>query len=185
MASSRACRSCRARPRGRPMQIVIFAASQTVGGIVEIQPVAETMRGHISHAESASNLIPRATTTALSQVRHAHGMVGVNPVWRSVRSPVRGQSRHFGSMLVTSGLPQLRTCRCTALTDAMCHKQSSHNATFGNAASLAGDDGFGSRSHRSRSSNAAFWHTFRLAIDDGISRTGTHGDCHKQCEPSA
>jgi len=71
------------------------------------------------------------------------------------------------------------------------HKQSSHNATFGDSARLAGDDGTTSsrrddnRSRDSRSSNAAFWHTNRLAIHDGIGRTGIHGDCHKQREPSA
>jgi hypothetical protein len=66
-----------------------------------------------------------------------------------------------------------------------CHKQSSHSATFGNAASLADDNGFGSRSHSSRSSNAALRNTDRLAIDDGIGWPGTHGGSKKQREPNA
>ena len=66
-----------------------------------------------------------------------------------------------------------------------CNKQSSHNASFGNAASLADDNGFGSRSNSSRSSNAALRNTDRLAIDDGIGWPGTHGGSKKQREPNA
>jgi hypothetical protein len=47
-------------------------------------------------------------------------------------------------------------------------KQSSHNATFGNAASLADDNGFGSRSNSSRSSNAALRNTDRLAMTTAL-----------------
>src|SRR5229473_6294252 len=68
-------------------------------------------------------------------------------------------------------------------TSVSCHKQSSHDATFGNAASLADNNGFGSRSYSSRSSNAALRNTDRLAIDDGIGRPGTHGGSNKQREP--
>src|SRR5450631_364727 len=32
-----------------------------------------------------------------------------------------GQKRRFDNRPVTSGLPQLQTCRCTALRDAKCH----------------------------------------------------------------
>ena len=70
-------------------------------------------------------------------------------------------------------------------TSVSCHKQSSHDATFGNAASLADDNVFGSRSYSSRSSNAALRNTDRLAIDDGIGRPGTHGGSNKQREPNA
>jgi hypothetical protein len=33
------------------------------------------------------------------------------------------QSRHFGCVPVTSGLPQLRTWRCTAVIDVMCQQR--------------------------------------------------------------
>src|SRR5450631_1170288 len=36
-----------------------------------------------------------------------------------------GQSRHFGCVPVTSGLTQLRTWRCIAITDAMCQERKS------------------------------------------------------------
>src|SRR5260370_33059519 len=71
------------------------------------------------------------------------------------------------------------------LMSQRCHKQSPHNAPFGNAASLADHHGFGSRSHSSRSSNAALRNTDRLAIDDGIGWPGTHGSSKKQREPNA
>jgi hypothetical protein len=70
-----------------------------------------------------------------------------------------------------------------------CHKQSSHNATFGDTARLADDSGASdwrddSRSGDSRTRDAALRHASRLAIDDGIGRTSTHGDTDKQREPS-
>jgi hypothetical protein len=66
-----------------------------------------------------------------------------------------------------------------------CHKQSSHNATFGNTALLADDNGASNwrddnRSGDSRTRDAALRHANRLAIDDGIGRTSTHGDSDKQ-----
>jgi hypothetical protein len=70
------------------------------------------------------------------------------------------------------------------------HKQSSHNATFGNTARLADNNGASSRrddnrSHNGRSNNAAPRHASGSAIDDGIGRPGTHDDSDKQREPSA
>src|SRR5258708_16316790 len=70
-------------------------------------------------------------------------------------------------------------------TSVSCHKQSSHNATFGDTARLADDSGFSDRSRDSRTRDAALRHANRLAIDDGIGRSGTHRDSDKQCEPSA
>jgi len=63
----------------------------------------------------------------------------------------------------------------------MCHKQSSHNATFGDTARLADDSGVSdrrddNRSGDSRTRDAALRHANRLAIYDGIGRPGTHGD---------
>ncbi len=70
------------------------------------------------------------------------------------------------------------------------HKQSSHNATFGDTARLADDSGPSgrcddNRSGDSRTRDAALRHANRLAIDDGIGRPGTQGDSDKQREPSA
>jgi len=59
------------------------------------------------------------------------------------------------------------------------HKQSSHNAAFGDSARLADDNGTSNRRDDSRSNNAALRHTNRLAIDDGIGRPGTHEDTDK------
>src|SRR6266850_6706567 len=75
-------------------------------------------------------------------------------------------------------------------TSVSCHKQSSHNATFGDTARLAIDNGASSRrdddrSRDSRTRDAALWHADRLAIDDSVGRPGTHGDSDKQREPRA
>ena len=70
-------------------------------------------------------------------------------------------------------------------TSVSCHKQSSHNATFGDTARLADDSGLSDRSADSRTRDAALRNTDRLAIDDGIGRPGTHGGSNKQREPSA
>ena len=70
-------------------------------------------------------------------------------------------------------------------TSVSCHKQSSHNATFGDTALLAVDNGASNRrddnwSGDSRTRDAALRHANRLAIDNGIGRPGTHGDSDKQ-----
>jgi hypothetical protein len=67
----------------------------------------------------------------------------------------------------------------------MCHKQSSHNATFGDTARLADDSGLSDWSGDTRTRDAALRHANRLAIDDGIGWTSTHGDANKEREPSA
>ena len=86
--------------------------------------------------------------------------------------------------------PRQRKCVGRDGTSVLCHKQLSHNATFGDTARLADDSRASDRrdddrSGDSRTRDAALWHADRLAIDDGISRPGTHGDSDKQREPSA
>ena len=73
-------------------------------------------------------------------------------------------------------------------TSVSCHKQSSHNATFGDTARLAIDNGGtnrrdDNRSRDSRTRDAALWHADRLAIDHSVGRPGTHGDSDKQRDP--
>jgi hypothetical protein len=98
-------------------------------------------------------------------------------------NPVSGQKRP------SPFSPRQRKCVGRDGTSVSCHKQLSHNATFGDSARLADNDRASNRcddnrSHDSRSNNAALRHTNRLAIDDGIGRPSTHGDYDKQREPA-
>src|SRR5258708_31908179 len=58
-------------------------------------------------------------------------------------------------------------------TSVSCHKQSSHNATFGDTALLAVDNGASNRSCDSRTRDAALRHANRLAIDDALAGPAT------------